>query len=453
MLEYIKERKEVNPSKSVESLGLKKPKWSPNTCSDGIHRCLDPYAVSRTILCSQEVKRQNLLYRIRLAEKGDRLILLRRLNIKEQRFIQHVPVRSRFPNSVSKSKKHAMIGNAMPARFAACILKGILGGSKMINRTYLDLFSGIGGMAMGFHYTDEGWFEGSKATTKVKKSDEFLELDEIRKKKLRQSDKFIEEPLGFECLGLVEMDKDCAKVLRKNANKPSSRWKRKRVMESRLESTSLARFEGKLGVLTGGPPCQSFSKMGNKKGLSDPRSGWVSCAKTIFLTEPEYFVFENAPFLLSYKKFVSEDLKEIKEMISNPFEYLKHRLDDYETGSNELDRECRRKMQRLLLSNETEEFPYPFKWFLRVCVLDAVDYGVCQNRERAIFVGKRVNSDYKSNFFDQCTDNPFVRIQSQSCRNDIVPNDVVKAYCKKHPTSTENWMYLDCEDDRFFSLV
>lgn len=103
-------------------------------------------------------------------------------------------------------------------------------------------------------------------------------------------------------------------------------------------------FNGEVDFLMGGSPCQSFSSVGNRKGLSDDRGNLVfSFINLIKQTNPQIFLFENVKGLLNHNK--GETFKEI--------------LAEFEkTG---------------------------YKIFYEI--LNAKDYGIPQNRERLYLLG------------------------------------------------------------------
>lgn len=76
---------------------------------------------------------------------------------------------------------------------------------------------------------------------------------------------------------------------------------------------------GELDLLTGGPPCQSFSVFGRRQGLNDPRGKLVwQYLRILRGTLPKVFVFENVPGLLTieggtvFERFLDEVQKTSK---------------------------------------------------------------------------------------------------------------------------------------------
>lgn len=60
---------------------------------------------------------------------------------------------------------------------------------------------------------------------------------------------------------------------------------------------------GHLDVIVGGPPCQSFSTAGRRRGLRDKRgAALLEYIRVISDLRPKFFVFENVPGLLSAAK-------------------------------------------------------------------------------------------------------------------------------------------------------
>lgn len=111
-----------------------------------------------------------------------------------------------------------------------------------------------------------------------------------------------------------------------------------------LEDT-FGRYRGEIDVIVGGPPCQGFSQKGQRKTIHDERNFLFKYyVKVVELVKPKYFVMENVPNLLTAEKGFF--LKEIEEL----FNSLGYQL---QTG-----------------------------------VLNAADYGVPQNRRRAVIIGK-----------------------------------------------------------------
>jgi len=104
------------------------------------------------------------------------------------------------------------------------------------------------------------------------------------------------------------------------------------------------KFKGKVDLFVGGSPCQSFSMVGKRKGLKDPRGLLIyEFARIINEMKPKIFIYENVRGLLNHGK--SKTWKIIEK------EFKKTGYDFY------------------------------------VDILNAKNYGVPQNRERLFVIG------------------------------------------------------------------
>ena len=104
------------------------------------------------------------------------------------------------------------------------------------------------------------------------------------------------------------------------------------------------KYKGKLDLLVGGSPCQSFSMVGKRKGFDDTRGTlFYEFARVVKESQPNVFIFENVKGLLNHDN-------------GNTFETIKATFD--ELG---------------------------YKYFYQV--LNAKNYGMPQHRERIFVVG------------------------------------------------------------------
>lgn len=111
------------------------------------------------------------------------------------------------------------------------------------------------------------------------------------------------EQAGFQHIGLVEFNKAAADTLR--ANRPSWNVLHEdvaKVAERDLE-VEFGVAKGKLDLLSGGAPCQSFSYAGKRLGLNDIRGTmFYYYAQFLHQLQPKMFLFENVRGLLSHDK-------------------------------------------------------------------------------------------------------------------------------------------------------
>ena len=97
-------------------------------------------------------------------------------------------------------------------------------------------------------------------------------------------------------------------------------------------------------VIIGGPPCQPFSVGGHQLGLNDSRDGFPSFISAVERVNPDLWLFENVRGLLYSNRWYFDQILEKLKSLNYIVEYR---------------------------------------------LLNAVDYGVPQNRERVIVVGHR----------------------------------------------------------------
>lgn len=78
----------------------------------------------------------------------------------------------------------------------------------------------------------------------------------------------------------------------------------------------LSKIKSRVDIIIGGPPCQSFSILGNRKSTEDPRGKLVfEYARFIKEVSPKGFLFENVPGILTVNK--GKDWQELLEYFSD----------------------------------------------------------------------------------------------------------------------------------------
>jgi len=141
--------------------------------------------------------------------------------------------------------------------------------------------------------------------------------------------------LGFEAAGYktigYEMEPNAAETYRQNL---------KGHCQAVKLSTSFEYPDAQ--IIIGGPPCQPFSVGGNQKGIDDARNGFPIFIDAVKKLKPKVFMFENVRGLLYTNKWYFE-----------------------------------------LVIEELQSLGYIIDYSL----LNAVDYGVPQNRERLFLIG------------------------------------------------------------------
>lgn len=150
------------------------------------------------------------------------------------------------------------------------------------------------------------------------------------------------EMQGFDVLLANEYDESIAAAYKEN-------HKHTKMIVGDITALDLKQtfgpYIGKADVIIGGPPCQGFSQKGQRKTIHDERNFLFKYyVAVVELVKPRYFVMENVPNLLTAEGGYFR--KEIEDL----FNQMGYSL---ESG-----------------------------------VLNASDYGVPQNRRRAVIIGK-----------------------------------------------------------------
>ena len=140
------------------------------------------------------------------------------------------------------------------------------------------------------------------------------------------------EAVGFETIG-YEMELDAAETYKKNLSGSCINIK----LHKQFEYPNAQ-------IIIGGPPCQPFSVNGSQKGIDDLRDGFPIFIDAIEKIQPKVFLLENVRGLLYSNKWYFDNI--IDKLKSLDY------LIDYD-------------------------------------ILNAVNYGIPQNRERLIIVGHR----------------------------------------------------------------
>lgn len=217
---------------------------------------------------------------------------------------------------------------------------------------------------------------------------------------------------GFRTLGLVEVDKDASDTLRRN--RPE--W---RVINDDIANISCLDLQeyfglkqGKLDLLSGGAPCQSFSYAGKRLGLEDAKGTlFYHYAKFLEQLQPKMFLFENVRGLLTHDK--GRTYKTITDIFeSTGYTFQKKVLNAWDYG-------VAQKRERLItigirndLANQikfTFPTPHEYKPILRDVLLD------CPKSEGTPY------SEYKRKIFELVPPGGYWR---------DIPEDIAKEYMK-----------------------
>jgi len=162
-----------------------------------------------------------------------------------------------------------------------------------------------------------------------------------------------------------DFEPSCVETMRANGHNVLEGDIRDVKPETLLEMAGLD--VGEPFMICGGPPCQPFSTAGKRLGINDPRGSlFMDFIRMIDYIRPRFFVMEN-----------------VKGIISAPLIYVpeKERAKD----------DPEQKLGTVLDVILTEFNKLGYKTVYGI--LDAVNYGVPQFRERFVLIGSRDNED------------------------------------------------------------
>ena len=172
--------------------------------------------------------------------------------------------------------------------------------------------------------------------------------------------------LGLEQAGLnikicQDFDESCVKTIEANGKNAVLGDIRNIKPEDILNETGLK--QGEPFLVCGGPPCQPFSTAGKRLGINDPRGSlFMDYIRMINFIRPRFFIMENV------KGIMSSPLKTDSEL--------------------QIDENSPKTVLDVILS-EFNKLEYKTVYG----ILDAVNYGVPQFRERFVLIGSRDHED------------------------------------------------------------
>lgn len=182
------------------------------------------------------------------------------------------------------------------------------------------------------------------------------------------------EQAGFEHCAFVEFNKWACKSLRANFN------------PKLVHETDVRKFDftsvGAVDIVAGGPPCQPFSLGGLSRAHEDSRDMFPEAIRAIHELRPKAFVFENVKGLL-------------RKSFSDYFSYIILRLTypDVAAANGETWQEHLHELRKL----DFAEYK-GLKYNVQHKLVNAVDYGIPQNRERVFIVGFKDDIHVKWNW-------------------------------------------------------
>lgn len=160
-----------------------------------------------------------------------------------------------------------------------------------------------------------------------------------------------------------DFDKDCVATMKANGHNVLEGDIQHIEPQQLLDLTGLKKYEPFL--ICGGPPCQPFSTAGKRLGINDPRGSlFMDFIRMIDYIRPRFFIMEN-----------------VKGIMSSP---LRTNTD---IGAYHIDEGMNTVLDVIL--SEFGKLHYKTVYGL----VDAVNYGTPQFRERFLLIGSRDNED------------------------------------------------------------
>jgi site-specific DNA-cytosine methylase len=157
-----------------------------------------------------------------------------------------------LPN-LTERQRVAALGDAVPPPLATALVRGITREWNWRNHTTVEICAGIGGLA-----------EGAASAS-------------------------------LEHLLLLDASDTCAELLRNR--RP---WSANRVVQADIRQFDFSPYCKRVGLLSGGPPCQPWSQSGRHEGEDDRRDLLSIMPELVAAIEPEVFLFENVPGLAMF---------------------------------------------------------------------------------------------------------------------------------------------------------
>jgi DNA (cytosine-5)-methyltransferase 1 len=175
---------------------------------------------------------------------------------------------------------------------------------------------------------------------------------------------------GFHNVLSLEWEKNSCNTLRKNAPLLFDDKNENRIFHQDVRSFDPNQIKESFQILLGGPPCQPFSIGGQKKGFDDSRDLFPEYFRILKHSRPKAFMVENvkgitSPRFKTYLDFILLQLAYVDRLPKKKIDWIK----SYEILKNLKERGIK------------PTYKVSFK------VLNAVDYGVPQRRERVFIVG------------------------------------------------------------------
>jgi DNA (cytosine-5)-methyltransferase 1 len=175
---------------------------------------------------------------------------------------------------------------------------------------------------------------------------------------------------GFDHDMVVERDNDSVVTLNSNKTRKVRYVRDWQIAQDDTREMDF-RDQGRVDLLSGGPPCQPFSIGGLHLGPRDSRNMWPEAIRAVREMRPKAFILENVRGL--YRPAFASYLEYITLQLTYPNVPLAH------------EETWRRHLSRLRAHSENTRTKAAYRVLSKA--VNAADYGAPQKRHRAIFIG------------------------------------------------------------------
>jgi len=181
--------------------------------------------------------------------------------------------------------------------------------------------------------------------------------------------------ISHEIVFACDIDKYCKESYFANYNISEKNW------YWDIKDIKGKKYLGKIDILIGGSPCQSFSMVGKRKGLEDDRGNLVfEFIRIIKETQPNTFIFENVRGLLSHNEGKTwEDIEKRFKKLGYSFSKKVLNARDYGIPQN------RERIFLVGFKDKTIKFDFPNPVPLQITVQDLLE----DNPKSKYFLGEK----------------------------------------------------------------
>ncbi|HEY0974617.1 MAG TPA: DNA (cytosine-5-)-methyltransferase [Solimonas sp.] len=172
---------------------------------------------------------------------------------------------------------------------------------------------------------------------------------------------------GFEHEMMAEWDEDAVATVQYNRRRGVQHVRHWPIEKMDVREIDWRRYQGRLDLCAGGPPCQPFSIGGKHRGNEDARDMWPEAIRAVRETQPRAFLFENVRGLAreafaDYLRWIVAHLRRPHVTRRGGEKHLEHTL----------------RLERA-----------PATYDVIVFKVNAADFGAPQKRHRVIIAGAR----------------------------------------------------------------